>query len=259
MLKLLFLIAAAYAGLAAIVFFTADRQMFLPPPPSYRESDLPLVRIPTGDGGEIAAVHLPNPASRVTLVFSHGNAEDLGYLAPFLEALRDTAGVSVIAYDYRGYGRSSGPPASETSAYRDIEAVYGWAVETLRIPPGRIILHGRSVGSGPAVHLAATRPVGGLVIESGFTSAFVVVTRVPIFPFDKFTNLRRIAKVRCPVLVIHGAADEIIPPSHGRALFAAAPDPKRLAMVPGAGHNDLVSVAGEYYWRTLREFAAMVE
>ena len=258
MLKLLFLVAAAYAGIAAIVFFTADRQMFLPPPPSYRESDLPLVKVPTGDDGEIAAIHLPNPASRVTLLFSHGNAEDLGYLAPFLVALRD-AGFSVIAYDYRGYGRSSGPPASETSAYRDIEAVYGWAVETLRIPPGRIVLHGRSVGSGPAVHLAATKPDGGLVIESVFTSAIVVVTRVPIFPFDKFANLRRIAKVRCPVLVIHGAADEIIPPSHGRALFAAAPEPKRLAMVPGAGHNDLVSVAGEDYWRTLREFAETVE
>ncbi|HSN67760.1 MAG TPA: alpha/beta hydrolase [Thermoanaerobaculia bacterium] len=258
MLRLLLMLALAYAGLAAFAVLTADRQIFLPPAPSYTERDLPLLRIPTPDGGSVAGLHLPSTENAVTLLVSHGNAEDLGTLAPFLAEMRD-AGFGVLAYDYRGYGLSSGPRATEASSYRDVEAVYRYAVETLAIPPRRIVLYGRSVGAGPAIHLAVSAPVGGLVVESGFTSAFVVITRVPILPFDKFTNLRKIRKVRCPVLVIHGAADEIIPPSHARALFAAAPEPKRLAIVPDAGHNDLAWVAGEGYWETLREFAAMVE
>lgn len=257
MLRLLLFLALAYGGLAAFAMLTADRQIFLAPPPSYGEGDLPLLRIPTAGGGEVAALHLPSSSRSLTLLVSHGNAEDLGNLAPFLAQMRE-AGFSVLAYDYRGYGASSGPRATEQRTYRDVEAVYRHAVETLKIPPSRIVLYGRSVGAGPAVHLAAAEPVGGLVVESGFTSAFVVVTRVPIFPFDPFPNLRRIRNARCPVLVVHGAEDDIIPPSHARALYAAAPEPKQLAIFPGAGHNDLAQVAGEAYWKTLREFADLV-
>src|SRR5690606_30461216 len=92
--------------------------------------------------------------------------------------------------------------------------------------PERIILLGRSVGAGPATQLAAREPVGGLVVESAFTSAFRVLTRVRLLPFDRFDNLKHIRHARCPVLVIHGAEDDIIPPSHGRRLFAAAPEPR---------------------------------
>jgi hypothetical protein len=257
MLRFLLVLALAYAGLAAFALLTADRQIFLPPAPSYGADDLPLLRIPTVDGAEIAALHLPNPGSSITLLVSHGNAEDLGYLAPFLAEMRE-AGFGVLAYDYRGYGRSSGPRATERGAYRDGEAVYRYAVEVLKIPPRRIVLFGRSVGVGPAVHLAARERVGGLVVESGFTSALVVVTRVPIFPFDRFPNLRRIEKVTCPVLIIHGAEDAIIPPSHGRALYAAAREPKTLVIFPRAGHNDLAWVAGEAYWKALRQFGDFV-
>jgi abhydrolase domain-containing protein 17 len=257
MLRFLLMLALAYAGLAAFALLTADRQIFLPPPPSYGDADLPLLRIPTTDGGEVAALHLASPGNGVTLLVSHGNAEDLGYLAPFLAEMRE-AGFGVLAYDYRGYGRSSGPRATERRAYRDVEAVYRYAVEILKIPPPRLVPYGRSVGAGPAIHLAAREPVGGLVVESGFTSAFVVVTRVPIFPFDRFPNLRRIGEVQCPVLVIHGAADDIIPPSHARALYAAAPEPKTLAIFPRAGHNDLAWVAGASYWKVLREFGDLV-
>lgn len=257
MLRLLLVLAAAYAVVAAFALLTADRQIFLPPPPSYGPGDLPLLRIPLAGGEELAALHLPNRESSVTLLVSHGNAEDLGYLAPFLQEMRE-AGFAVLAYDYRGYGASSGPRATERRAYEDVEAVYRYAVGTLRIPPERIVLHGRSVGVGPAVYLAAREPVGGLVVESGFTSAFVVVTRVPLLPFDSFPNLRRIRRVRCPVLIIHGAEDVIIPPSHARALYAAAPEPKKLVIFPRAGHNDLAWAAGEAYWDVLREFGRLV-
>lgn len=255
MLKSLLLMAVlVYVGLVLLALFTADRQIFLPPASSYDEEDLPVVRVPTEDGARIAVLHLPGPESALTILHSHGNAEDLGHLLPLLERLQG-AGFSVLAYDYRGYGLSTGGPPSAEGAYLDIAAVYRYATEELGIDPERIILHGRSVGSGPATHLAARRPVGGLVIESGFTSAFRVVTHVPLLPFDRFPNLRTIREVDCPVLVVHGRRDAVIPFSHGERLYRAAPGPKHLLVVDEAGHNDLPQVAGERYERAFREFA----
>jgi fermentation-respiration switch protein FrsA (DUF1100 family) len=139
-----------------------------------------------------------------------------------------------------------------------MEAVYRYAERTLGIAPSRIILYGRSVGSGPATELAARLPVGGLVIESGFVSAFRVLTRVSLLPFDRFHNLRHIRRLRAPVLVIHGEVDEVIPWSHGRRLFEAAHEPKTSLWVAGAHHNDVAFVAGPRYWSVLREFARTV-
>ena len=248
-----------YLGIAVRVYFTADRLIFLPPASSYAARHLPIVHVPTEDGARVAALHLPHPAARLTLIYSHGNAEDLGHLAGILEAIRDSAGVSVIGYDYRGYGLSTGGPPTAAAATRDLEAVYRWATGELGVPRERIVLHGRSVGTGPAVELAAREPVAGLVLESGFVSAFRVMTRVQLLPFDRFPNLRHMRDVRAPVLVVHGTEDEVIPFSHGRRLFEAAPEPKRRLWVEGAGHNDLVDAAGADYWRALREFARVAE
>lgn len=254
MLKgLLILLVVAYLGLAAVAFFLSDRMMFLPPVSSYSAQQLPVVLVPTADGAEVATLHVPRPGATFTILYSHGNAEDLGQLGSFLEAYRD-AGFSVLAYDYRGYGLSTGGPPSAKGAERDLEAVYRYAIGSLGIPASRIVLLGRSVGSGPATALAAREPVAGLIVESGFVSAFRVVTRVRILPFDRFANLLHIRDVECPVLVIHGTDDEVIPASHGRRLFEAAPEPKESLWVEGARHNDLVAVAGERYWRTLQSF-----
>jgi fermentation-respiration switch protein FrsA (DUF1100 family) len=100
--------------------------------------------------------------------------------------------------------------------------------------------------------------LAGLILESSFTSAFRVVLPIPILPFDKFPNLDKISQVNCPVLVIHGTADETISLSHGKRLFAAAPEPKRSFWVEGAGHNDLFWVAGEQYGEALQDFAQLV-
>lgn len=256
MKTLLLLAILGYAALAAFAWFAADRQIFFPPPSSYTLAGLGATLIPTADGAEIPLLHLPNDDSDLTILFSHGNAEDLGYALPYLEALRDT-GYSVIAYDYRGYGPSSGRPTTEAS-YRDIEAAYRYATGGLRIAPESIVLFGRSVGSGPSTHLAAREKVGGLIVENAFTSAFVVLTRIPLLPFDRFPNLTNIRKADCPVLVIHAADDEIIPVEHGRRLYAAAPEPKRALWVEGARHNDVALVGGGAYWNAIRDFRGLV-
>jgi fermentation-respiration switch protein FrsA (DUF1100 family) len=139
-----------------------------------------------------------------------------------------------------------------------MESVYRYAERTLGVHPSRLVLYGRSVGGGPASDLAARLPIGGLVLESTFTSAFVVMTRIPLLPFDRFPNLRHVRKVHAPVLVIHGTADEVIPVSHGRRLYDAANDPKQSLWVDGTHHNDLPLVAGPRYWTALAAFARLI-
>src|SRR5574342_467910 len=118
--------------------------IFLPPAPSY--PDMPdVIRLATASGERIAAVYLPNPRATYTMLFSHGNAEDLGGIRPLLPVLQDL-GFSVLAYDYRGYGLSEGQP-SERNVYADIDAAYDYLTRDARVQPGRLILYGRSLGA----------------------------------------------------------------------------------------------------------------
>jgi fermentation-respiration switch protein FrsA (DUF1100 family) len=251
----LFLIAGAYLALATFGAFIIDSIIFQPPSPGYRE-DASVLKLTSADGARISAKYFPNADARFTLLFSHGNAEDMGYDTPFLEAIRD-AGFAVFAYDYQGYGTSEGKP-SEKHVYEDNEAAYNYLINNLHVPPNRIIAWGRSLGAAAAVDLAARRPVAGLIMESAFTSAFRVLTRFALVPFDKFPNLARISNVRCPVLVIHGKRDGIISFYHGQTLFAAANEPKISYWVERAGHNDLALVAGSRYFEELQRFAELV-
>jgi len=137
-----------YACFCLYVFFFADGKIFLPQPSSYQDTS-EILKLTTADQIQLSAVYLPNPASTYTIVYTHGNAEDLGDIRPVLQQLRDI-GFSVFAYDYRGYGTSQGTP-SERNAYRDIDTAYNYLTQQLRVPPQRIIAYGRSVGGGSAV------------------------------------------------------------------------------------------------------------
>lgn len=120
-------------------------------------------------------------------------------------------------------------------------------------------MHGRSLGGGPAAELASREPVAGLVLESTFTSVHAVSPLGRVFPFDRFHTARRLQDVRAPVLVIHGTEDEVIPIAVGRRLFHLARKPKQALWVDGAGHNDLVGVAGQRYGHALQRFAASLQ
>ena len=248
-------LALLYAAFAAIAHLAADRLIFPAPRPGYDARTLPVTTVAAEDGAQVAVLHLPDPAARYTVLYSHGNGEDLASALPGLEALR-RAGFSVVAYDYRGYGASTGGPATARGVLRDAEAVYRHVTGPLGVDPSRLVVYGYSVGSGPSVHLAARFPVAGLVVENAFVSAFRVMTRAALLPFDRFPNLRGIRRVRVPVLVIHGVEDRVVPVWHGRELFAAAPGPKDALWVEGAGHTDVAAVAGRRYGEALRAFAA---
>lgn len=253
-MKFLLFLLLVYFALGVAGCFMASRALYYP--------DLASRRAPQGtqtvldaEGNQIAVLHLPNPKAQFTVWFFHGNAESLGDLEPILLALRD-AGFAVFAFDYPGYGVSGGRP-SEASLYASARAARGYLREQLAVPASRTIAYGRSLGAGPAVQMATEEQLGGLVLQSAFVSVYRVVTRWRLLPFDMFENERKLARVTCPVLVMHGEADEVIPFRQGVALFAAAREPKRSLWVSGARHNDFIGVAGPRYWDALREFSAL--
>ncbi len=248
--------ATLYATFFIFGYFFADHLIFQPRPSSYRDSEK-ILKIPLPNGERISARMLLHPSAPSIVLYSHGNAEDLGDIAPTLQAFY-AHGISIIAYDYPGYGTSTGTP-SEQSANAAILATYEFIIDKLQRRPEEIVLVGRSVGSGPAVQLAAHNPVGGLVLESGFTSIFRVATRIPLLPFDKFDNLHKITSLTCPILIIHGTRDSIIPTYHGRQLYERAPAPKMHFFVDGAQHNNVLQVAGEQYWQAMRQFLELVK
>jgi abhydrolase domain-containing protein 17 len=273
MLSAITIIVVLYVMLIVLALFS-DRLIFQPQRSSYSDAqilnliqqdklrhgslaDAQLVKLHSGAADHqhtITALYIPNQQARYTILFSHGNAEDIGDNLPFFEMLH-RAGYAVFAYDYRGYGTSEGTP-SERGVYEDIEAAYLHLTGELHVPPSRIISHGRSVGCGAAIHLAGSHPVAALIIESPFISAFRVLTRVPLLPFDKFNNLRSMRNVHVPVLVMHGRADNVIPFSHGKRIFDAANPPKQHLWVDRAGHNDLLLTAGPQYFQALQSFTA---
>ena len=241
-----------------VIVFTlscADEMIFHPPRAGYTD-DADVIKLTTADGKMISAMYFARPGAEFTILFSHGNAEDIGHNREFFRLL-NRWGFSVFAYDYHGYGTSQGRP-SEKNVYLDIDAAYRYLVDDLATEPNRIIALGRSVGSGAAVHLATKSKLAGLVLESPLTSVFRVVTRIGILPFDKFNNIAKIAHVHCPVLIIAGQADNVVGIRHGKALYEKANEPKQHLWVPGAGHNDLLWVAGDRYREALDEFVRLI-
>ena len=242
---------AVILGLLIIAIFFADRLIFHPLIASYHDNS-GVIKIRTICGETISAKYYENPRAEYTILFSHGNAEDLGTIEPFIQSLQNS-GFSVLAYDYQGYGTSSGFPAEE-SVYADVSSAFNYLLIEKRIKPSRIILHGRSLGGAVSVDLASREKVGGLILESTFTSAFRVVTRYRVLPFDKFESIKKIKNVSSPVLVIHGSNDRLIPTIHGKQLFEAANGQKFSLWLEGAGHNDVFFRGQDLYLDAIKEF-----
>ncbi|MBD2507092.1 alpha/beta hydrolase [Nostoc muscorum FACHB-395] len=245
-----------YIFFALYVYFRADSMIFLSRPSSYQDNP-EIIKLKSGENTNISATYLLNNQANYTILYVHGNSEDLGDIKQILEKLH-AWGFSVFAYDYRGYGTSQGK-ATESHAYEDINSAYNYLTENLKTPPERIIVLGRSVGGGSAVNLAMRKPIAGLILESSFISAFQVIVPFRILPFDKFPNLDNIKKVKCPILVIHGKADDVIPFAHGEKLFNAAISPKLYLWVEEANHNDLFWVGEKKYQKALQEFTTLVK
>ncbi len=245
------LILISYVTIAIYAYGFSDRSILPAPASSYQT--LPgLLQLPTPKGETIAALYLPNPAAKYTLLISHGNGEDLGEIRSQMEDFQ-ALGLSVFAYDYRGYGKSQGS-ASVTNVYEDIDTAYAYLTKTLKISPDRIVLYGRSVGGGPSTDLAMRKPIAGMILESTFISPFRVIIPIQILPFEKFPNQKNLRQVRVPILFIHGTADRVIPFWHSQTLYDTAPGPKELLSIPGADHSDIPMVDGDSYRRAIGQW-----
>lgn len=230
--------------------------IFSPPPVTYLEGP-GVIKIDVGGGECIYGRYLVNPIAEFTILYNHGNNEDIGMNIRYLQRFRDK-GYSVLTYDYRGFGLSEGK-STEKNTYRDGEAAYAYLVDHLKVPPSKIIIMGRSLGGGVAVELAMRKPVAGLIMQSTFVSINRVVAGGQIVPFDKYKSISKISRVDCPTLVIHGSADSLIKIWHGEKLYEAAKQPKLYLWVNGADHeDDIAAIAGAKYWQAIERLTEQI-
>ena len=194
------------------------------------------------NGTRIAALVRGPAKGRKAILYCHGNAEDITSPVSVLDAFA-AKGYTVAAVDYPGYGLSDGTP-TEDGCYRNAHRLYDWLLEDRGFKAEDVIVIGFSIGTGPATELAATCKVGGLVLEAPYLSAPRAVTRVRLLAVDPFPNVERIRSLKCPLLIIHGTNDRIVPFTQGKALFEQAVEPKRFVQVAGAGHVDFIDVMG---------------
>jgi fermentation-respiration switch protein FrsA (DUF1100 family) len=212
------------------------------------------------DGVKLHGWYVAHERPRAVVLFAHGNAGNLSHRADIVDDLVKHMGVSVMIFDYRGYGRSSGTP-SEAGILADARAARRWLAERAGVREADIVLMGESIGGGVMVDLAAKDGARGLVLENTFSSLpEVAAYHYPWLPAKLLmrTRLNSAAKIRDfhgPLLQIHGDADRIIPLPLGQRLFDAANEPKRLVIIPGGDHNDPRRPA---FFKTLDQFLAQL-
>jgi fermentation-respiration switch protein FrsA (DUF1100 family) len=190
-------------------------------------------------------------------VYNHGNAGNISNRLPKAEIFQ-SLGLGVLLYDYRGYGKSEGTP-SERGTYADAAAAYRWLTEVKKIPPEKVVMYGESLGCAVALETALQEKSRALILESPFTSTVDMAKE--IFPFlparlmvtFKYDNAAKIGALKEPLLVLHSKDDDIVPFRMGRALFEAAPEPKRFQELKGS-HDEGYLDSGDAYPRAIRDF-----
>lgn len=207
------------------------------------------------DGTRLHGWYCPAAKPRAVVLFAHGNAGNLSHRAALLRTLCNDLRLTVLIFDYRGYGRSEGT-ASVEGVLQDARAAHAALVRRASVPETRVVLMGRSLGGAVVVQLAAETPPRGLILQSTFSSLKdVAAHHYPalawLVPADKLNSVKRIAGYKGPLLQSHGDADRTILFALGRKLFEAAREPKRFVTIPGGDHND--PQTPEYY-RQLNDF-----
>lgn len=242
----LFIAGGIYLSIGLVMFFAQRALMYFPErertdPKAEGLTDVTERRLQTGDGHEVIVWYGKAKPGQPTLLYFHGNA---GALATRSERMAKymQRGRGFYIMSYRGYSGSTGKP-SEAANVSDAKRAYDDLV-SLGVAAQDIIIYGESLGSGVAVQVAAEKSCGGLVLDAPYTSIVNVAAAqypwLPVRPMllDRYESEAYISAVRCPLLIIHGEKDEVIPVEMARALFAKANEPKKIVTFPNAGHAD---------------------
>lgn len=265
----LLVVLAALVLLHALVYFAQERMIFFPQPLADEmraavhraQPDAEEISLPAAGGQRLHGWFLRNGAGTrgaPALIYFGGNAEEVSHLA--LEAA-ELHGISLALFNYRGYGRSTGEPG-EQALFADALAIYDHVAALHGVDARRVVVMGRSLGSGVATYLASQRPVAALVLVTPYDSmAAVARTHYPFLltgpllrhPFDSASRARTID---APMLALLAGADTVVPPQRGEALARAWRGPVRSVVLPKAGHNDIALHPA--YWPAIREFLGKI-
>lgn len=248
-------VALTYLGLTVMIYFQQDSMVYVPEKTiTHNPNNIGLeyeeVAVRTKDGLSISGWYIPAKNEKAVILFCHGNA---GNISNRLDSIRifNNLSLSVMIFDYRGYGKSEGRP-SEAGTYLDAEAAWDYLINVKKIPPDRIIVYGRSLGGAVAAEVVLRRSPAALIMESGFTSVPDLGQKIypwlPVKLISKFhyATVDKIGTIRCPKLIIHSRKDDIIPFEHGRALYEKASPPKEFLEIRGS-HNDGFLLSGRIY------------
>ncbi len=248
-------LVVVFASLMGLLWAFQRNLIYLPgggpvPPAAAALTGAHDVRLTTADGLSLAAWYLPGGQSDAPAVLvANGNGGHRGLRAPLARALAD-AGLSVLLFDYRGYGGNPGEPSEEGLAL-DVRAARSYLLEEEGVPPHRLVYFGESLGAAVVTELATEHPPAGLVLRSPFADlASVGSHHYPFLPVrlllrDRYPVAEHVARVRVPTTVVYGGGDTIVPPEQSRAVAAAAARLHRVVEVPGADHNDAVLLDGD--------------
>ncbi|MCE9527741.1 MAG: alpha/beta hydrolase [Planctomycetales bacterium] len=260
-LRLAQTVAFVYCSVLIVLIYLET--MLVYPAPRYPEGDWEAkwlqhedVHFQSADGTKLHGWYVEHPQPKAVILYCHGNGTHVADLAEFLQIMREEFQVSIFAFDYRGYGRSEGKPA-ERGIMEDAEAAQKWLAEKAGIKESEIVLMGRSLGGGIALHLAAEKGARGVILQSTFTSLpDAAASHYPWLPVrllmrNRYDSLSRISRYSGPIFLSHGTADRIIPFHHSQTLFAAATGRKEFFEIPGGDHND---AEPEHYLPALHKF-----
>jgi fermentation-respiration switch protein FrsA (DUF1100 family) len=275
-LLIVFLALVGWAALAAVGVYFMDRHFIFFPDRALEATPaaagLPFedVTFTASDGVKLEGwfipapnPHAPSGARPFTLVMFHGNAGNISHRIDWAKLFRDRLDSNVFLFDYRGYGKSEGSP-TEKGTYLDGEAAVEMVAARPDVDASRIIYTGHSLGAAVATEVALRLVPAGLVLESPFTSVADMAKQViPFLPVGRFLSTRyetekKIARLACPLLVIHGDRDEAIPFEHAIRVYREAPEPKSFFRVMEGGHNDTYIVGGEAYVQAYVRFLASI-
>jgi fermentation-respiration switch protein FrsA (DUF1100 family) len=271
-LRLLVVAALCYLVILLVLRLSESRMLYVPGgnrtllnPPADLDLGVSRVTVTASDGVRLVSWAMPvGEGPGYWLLICHGNGGNISEAGrPYHYAGLRALGLSLFAFDYRGYGESEGTP-SEEGLYRDADAAYRYLRDTIKAPPERILIFGHSLGSAVAVELAGRVPAAGLILDGALTS--VVDRAQELFPYapvrwiaaSRYPSIERVGELTLPKLFLHARADEVIPIAHGRRLYEAAAPPKRFVELLGT-HGDAFDADSAAYFGAIGRFVAELE